>query len=389
MKNKIKKLNIPIWPIIHPEVIFSLCKIYFSQNWSWWGKYEVQFIKKFLKIHTAKYAALTVSGTMAIENALYAAGIKAGDEVIVPAYTWITTVTPIVKIGAIPVFVDIDAKTLCISPQKIEEAVTEKTKAIIPVHLYSAIADMDKIIEIANKYNLKVIEDCAHAHGAIYKNKPVGTFGLVSAFSFQQSKLLTSGEGGICITNDINIAAKLDKISHIGCSILDKFNRKDYTVPYNKCNITEFQAAVLSNQCNYLLKENFKREENAELLRNMLKDVEIIRFQESSEGTTARSYYNFVILINTNKLKSGITVHNIINDLIQDGLYAQNGYYSLVYDYNLWNISEDKYIKKDNTTAQNLSKELITFPHTLLLADKKTIKIAAEIIRKNVTKYID
>ncbi len=385
---KNKRLKIPVWPIIRFEVIPLLIKAYLSQYWSWWGRYEIKFIKKFLDIHNAKYASVTVSGTMALEAALYALGIKSGDEVIVPAYTWISTATCVAKIGAVPVFVDVDPDTYCISPEKIEEAITDKTKCIIPVHLYSSMADMESIIEIAQKYNLKVIEDCAHAHGAIYKNKPAGTIADIGAFSFQQSKLLTSGEGGICITNNYDIAKKIDRFIHIGCSIYSKSHEKDYIMPYNKCNINEFQAAILSNQCDYLLKETIKREQNAVYLENLLKDIEVIKPQKASNGTERRSFYNFAFTVDIGKLKQPVSVHNLIHDLNEEGLPAQNGYGALVYNYILWNVDKNLYIKKDDTGAKKISDEIITFPHTLLLADKKTIRAAAQIIKKVVTKYL-
>lgn len=250
MKNKIK---IPIWPLIHIEAIFSLIDVYMGKYWSWYGKYERSFINKFSKLHKIKYAFMTSSGTSALENCLRVLDIKDGDEVIVPAYTWMSTATAVLQAGAKPVFVDIDEKTLCISPKEIEKAITEKTKAIIPVHLFSSVADMKEICLIAKKHNLKIIEDCAHSIGAEYKGKPAGSIGNVSAFSFQQSKILSSGEGGICATNDSKLAMKLDKLLHIGFSVFPNNNEK--VIP-TKNLATEFQAAVLDNQFNYLEKEN-------------------------------------------------------------------------------------------------------------------------------------
>lgn len=387
MFNK-KKIKLPIWPIFHKEAIFDLLKVYVSKNWSWWGKYEIKFIKKFLQLHPAIYAITTVSGTTAIESCLVAMDIKSGDEVIVPAYTWLSTATAVIKVGATPVFVDIDEETLCISPSKIEEAITEKTKAILPVHLFSSMADMEKIKEIAEKYNLKIIEDCAQVHGMEYKNKAAGTFSDAAAFSFQQSKLLTSGEGGIVITNNRLLAEKVDKINHIGCSIYSKTNNKDYNIVPNKNVITEFQAAVLYNQCNYFLKETKLRQENAQLLENFLQDTPNIRFQKALNGITRRSFYHFVIMIDSNKLKENITIHNIINELNKFGLCAQNVYGAPIYEQMLWTIPEEKYIKKNCLVAERISKkEIIAFTHTLLLTDKKTIKKAARIISETIRNY--
>lgn len=383
-----KKIKLPIWPIFHKEAIWDLLKVYISKNWSWWGKYEIRFIRKFLQIHPAIYAITTVSGTTAIESSLIAMEIKSGDEVIVPAYTWLSTATAVIKAGATPVFVDIDKETLCISPTKIEEAITERTKAIIPVHLFSSMTDMEKIQEIAKKYNLKVIEDCAQVHGMEYKNKAAGTFSDAAIFSFQQSKLLTAGEGGIVITNNRLLAEKIDKINHIGCSLYSKTNKKDYNIVPNKNVITEFQAAVLYNQCNYFLKETTLRQKNAQLLETLLKDVPNIRFQKALDGITRRSFYHFIIIVDSGKLKENATIHNIINELNKFGLCAQNVYGAPVYEQMLWTIPEEKYIKKDCPIAEKISKnEIIAFPHTLLLTNKKTIKKAAGIISETIRNY--
>ncbi len=152
---------------------------------------------------SAKYAQCVNTGTVAIQAALKAIGIRPGDEVIVPAYTWEGTVGPVLLINAVPVFVDVDPDTYCLDAKLIEQAITPKTKAILPVHLGMRFADMDEILRIAKKHNLKVIEDCAHAHGGMWKGQGAGSMGDLGAFSFQSSKLITSGEGGAVITNNL------------------------------------------------------------------------------------------------------------------------------------------------------------------------------------------
>lgn len=389
IKQKKKKVKIPIWPIIHPEAVFSLINVYLRQNWSWWGKYEIRFIKKFLKIHPATYAIMTVSGTCALESILSALNIKQGDEVIVPALTWISTASAVVKTGAKPVFVDVNPETLCIDSEKIESAITDKTRAIIPVHLFSAMAEMERIAEIAKKYNLKVIEDCAHAVAMQYKGKAAGTIGDAGAFSFQQSKLLTAGEGGMVILNNRKLAEKIDKINHIGCSLYSRSADKDFEIVPSKYVITEFQSAVLENQCNYVLKEAELRQKNAQYLEELLCKTEGIRVQKTSEGTTRRNYFYFVIIVDSDRFKPETNINNVIEDINNEGLFAQNVWGSPVYDYNLWTVPKDLYIKQPCPMAEKISRnEIIALPHTLLLTDKKTIKKAADIILKVLGKYI-
>ncbi len=376
------------WPPIRITTLFKIIRTYLNGYWSWYGRNEIEFIRKFTKLQTVKYAITTVSATSALETILCALNIGKGDEVIVPAYTWISTVTAIAKVGAIPVIVDIDPQTLCISPQKIKEAISDKTKAIIPVHLFSAMADMDSINKIAQENNLKVIEDCAHAHGAKYKDKGAGSLSDAGAFSFQQSKLMCSGEGGIITTNNLDTARICDSIIHIGWSIFNKTANPPKNAICSKTVITEFQCAILSDACDYIEKETKIREENANYLESLLKDVNQIRFQKTSDGTTRRSYYYFIFMLNLDKFKKGITKYNIIEDLRKEGLPADNGWGVPVYKHELWNLSNDMYKKIYTLNAENISmNEVICFPHQILLTNKRNIYKAAGIIKNVIQKY--
>lgn len=153
------------------------------------------------------------NGTVTIESALHALGIGPGDEVIVPALTWIATAMAVHYVGATPVFADIEADTWCIDPAKIESAITPATKAVIPVHLYGSMADMEKIMDIADKNNLHVIEDCAHAQGGVWDGKGLGSIGVVVSFSFQESKTLSSGEGEFALPMTKNLQASFIVLS--------------------------------------------------------------------------------------------------------------------------------------------------------------------------------
>lgn len=189
------KANVPAWPPADEETAEQLKEIYLSHAWSFYGKHEVAFNEEFAAYTGAASCAMMANGTVTLEVAMQALGIGPGDEVIVPAYTWLATGTAVVVVGATPVVVDIEPDTYCIDPVEVEKAITPKTRAIIPVHLYGSMADMDKIMEIARKHNLSVIEDCAHAHGSEWAGKHAGTLGDVGSFSFQQSKTIASGEG--------------------------------------------------------------------------------------------------------------------------------------------------------------------------------------------------
>jgi perosamine synthetase len=173
------------------------------------GKYIQEFENKFAKFCGVKYGVATSNGTAALHLALVSLGIGEGDEVIIPTLTFIATANVARYTGVKPVFVDSHPDYWCIHPEKIKEKITPKTKAIIPVHLYGHPCDMDPIMEIVERYNLYIIEDAAEAHGAEYKGQKVGSFGDISCFSFYGNKIITTGEGGMCLTNNRELAEKM------------------------------------------------------------------------------------------------------------------------------------------------------------------------------------
>lgn len=187
--------EIPAWPVTSDKVAEKLKEVYLSGKWSFNGPEEQKFAKDFARYNNAEYGVVMANGTVTLESTLHALNIGPGDEVIVPALTWIATAMAVHYVGATPVFVDIEADTWCLDPAKLEEAITPATKAVIPVHLYGSMADMEKIMDIADKNNLYVIEDCAHAQGGVWNGKGLGSIGIVGSFSFQESKTLSSGEG--------------------------------------------------------------------------------------------------------------------------------------------------------------------------------------------------
>ena len=166
----LRKTPFPSWPTSTKEEALALEDVLTSTKWGgqpFPGKHSAAFAKKFAEVHTVKYAQCVNTGTVAIQAALKAVGIRPGDEVIVPAYTWEGTVGPVLLVNAVPVFVDVDPDTYCLDAKLIEKAITPKTRVILPVHLGMRFADMDEILRVARKHNLKVIEDCAHAHGGM------------------------------------------------------------------------------------------------------------------------------------------------------------------------------------------------------------------------------
>ena len=225
------------------------------------GEVVEKFEDEFAKFCGTKYAIATDNGTSALMVALVSAEIGAGDEVITTPFTFIATANSIVFTGAKPVFVDIDPNTFNIDVKKIEEKITKKTKAILPVHLYGLMADMPAINEIAKKHKLVVIEDAAQAHGADIKGKRAGNWGNAATFSFYPTKNMTTGEGGMITTNDKNLAERAKLFRNQG------MKRRYYhdVVGYN-FRMTEIAAAIGIEQLKKLDKFNEKRIENADYL---------------------------------------------------------------------------------------------------------------------------
>ena len=227
----------------------------YMRSWYIEGEEDDAFEKAFAEYCSSKYCIGVGNGLDALFLALKALGVKEGDEVIVPSNTYIATALAVTYVGASPVFVEPDIKTFNIDPNRIENAITKKTKAIMPVHLYGQACDMDPIMEIAKKYNLYVVEDCAQAHGATYKGKVVGSFGNAAGFSFYPGKNLGAlGDAGAIVTNDERIANKIRALGNYGSDY-----KYHHIYQGNNSRLDELQAAFLAVKLPYLDKVNMER----------------------------------------------------------------------------------------------------------------------------------
>jgi len=264
------------------------------------GKYVKKFEEEFAKYCGVRHGISVVNGTAAIHLALLALGIKEGDEIIMPNFTMIGSAFPVKYIGAKPVFVDSETETWNIDPKKIEEKITDKTKAIMVVHIYGHPCDMNPIIEIAKKYNLKVIEDAAEAHGAEYNGRRCGSLGDIACFSFYANKMITTGEGGMVVTNDDNLARKCRYYKNL-CFPLDgsrTYFHEEIGFNYRMSNVI---AAIGLAQLEKIDEFIESRRRNNILYRYFLKDVEGITFQDEKENST-NVYWMNGIVINPEKI---------------------------------------------------------------------------------------
>ncbi len=256
---------------LQAEIDQATRKVY-EKGWFILGQQVEKFEENFAQYCGAKYAVGVASGTDAIQLALIASGIQAGDEIITVANTCVPTLSAISATGGVPILVDINPKTFTIDPHRIEERITSKTKAIVPVHLYGQCADMNPILEIASKYGLKVIEDCAQAHGAKYNGCLAGTMGDAGAFSFYPSKNLGAfGDGGLVITNDQVIAETVTKLRNYG-----QEKRYHHSIKGFNSRLDELQAAILNVKLPYLDNWNQRRRDIAQRYHQAFANREII-----------------------------------------------------------------------------------------------------------------
>lgn len=284
-------IKVPIAkPIIGEEEIENVVEVLKSGMIAQ-GPKVMEFEEKFANWIGAKYGIATNSGTSALHVALLACGIGEGDEVITTPFTFIASGNAIVYTGATPVFADIDLDTYTIDPDKIEDLITDKTKAILPVQLYGQAADMDKIREIAEKHDLKIIEDAAQAHGAEYNGEKVGTLGDMACFSFYPTKNMTTSEGGMITTDDEELAKKAQMFRAHGAS--ERYHHDE--IGYN-FRMTDIAAAIGLAQLKVIDEFNDKRISNADYLNEQLKDIEGIVTPKSPDNYK-HVYHQYTILV--------------------------------------------------------------------------------------------
>lgn len=280
------------------------------------GKYVKEFEQKFAKYCDSKHAVAVTSGTTALHIALTALDIKKGDEVIIPSFTMIACAFAVCYTGAKPVFVDVDKNTWTIDVNKIEEKITSKTKAIMPVHIFGNPCDMSKIVKIAKKYKIHIVEDCAEAHGATYKGKKAGSFSSISAFSFFANKNLTTGEGGMVVTNNENYYNKLKYYRNM-CYPLDKprtYEHFDIGFNYRMTNLQAAIGLAQTERAEYYKKLRIK---NHELYKQYLKDVKGIIFQKNQKGSVNVAWMNTILV---DEKKYGKTKNQLVEYLKQNGV---------------------------------------------------------------------
>ena len=339
------------------------------------GRFIPEFEEGFAQYCGAEYGVATSNGTTALHLALTAFGIGEGDEVIVPTLTFVATASAVKHTRAEPVLVDAHPDYWCIDPEKIEEAITKKTRAIIPVHLYGHACDMDAIMSIARKHRLYVIEDAAEAHGSEYKGKKVGSFGDINCFSFYGNKLITTGEGGMCLTDDKELAVKMKSLRDHGMNP-DKRYWYD-TIGFNY-RMTNLQGAVGVAQLKKLDKFIESKRDILRWYSEGLKDLVakgLIRLQPQMPWVKYVCWMYSILIEDS----FGINRDELMRELGEKGIDTRPFFYPL-------HIMPPYKISKNFPTAEELSKRGICLPSGVGLG-KKNIMCITDVIENLSTKH--
>lgn len=390
----------PKWPIAGKNEEKWMLEVVRSGQWSWIGAHERAFCEEYAKFIGGKYCVCLANGTVTIQCALQAVGVVPGDEVIVPGMTWVATAQAALDIGANVVLVDIDPETLCIDPKSIEKAITKRTKAIIPVHLYGCMCDMDAIMKIAAKHKLKVIEDVAHQQGSRWRNKGAGAIGDAGSYSFQQSKILSSGEGGAVVCNDRGIYETIFALKQVGWKPKNADQSLfDNLEPGNRYGhnyrITEMQCVLLRGGLLRLAEQNRRREDFARTLTAGLKDIGgPLRAARIDPRVTRQAFYAMTLVYDPAKA-GGLSRSDYAAALQAEGCHL-GGIYWPVYSSPLLNLYDNTSPVpfRNAKTMQNyrtlklpnveraFKETAVTISHAHMLGTRAYLKQMLKAIRK-------
>jgi L-glutamine:2-deoxy-scyllo-inosose/3-amino-2,3-dideoxy-scyllo-inosose aminotransferase len=335
----------PEWPVWDQRDIDAVTEVIKSGRWGGFpypGPKTAELARKFAELQGGGYAVPMANGTVTMEVACRAADIGWGDEVIVPAYTFQATAAAPMAAGAIPVIVDVDPNTYCLDPKAVEKAITPKTKAIIPVHLGHQMADMDAIMALAEKYNLIVIEDCAHAHGAKWNGQGAGTIGHFGSFSLQSSKTLTTGEGGILLCHTRELAAKAASIIDCGRPHALGGGPEDESMDYQvggNYRLSEIAAALALVGIERFPAQAKQREEMAAYMDESLSEVPGVRVLKRDPRHTTRSFYRYMFAISPEEF--GVEHDVLCAALDAEGVGCWVGYEAM-HNYTLFQPQKSK-----------------------------------------------
>lgn len=323
----IRTADYPRWPIWDDDERTRLSSV--LEQGGWWqgdGDVAARFANDFASYHGARFGLALTNGTHTLEAALIACDIGEGDEVIVPAMTFVASATAVLAVNATPVIVDVDSDTLCIDPVAAEAAINERTRAIVAVHVAGAAADLDALTSLCQRRGLRLVEDCAHAHGTTWRGRGVGSWGDFGSFSMQRSKLMTAGEGGVLIGNDEALCDRAWAYADCG-RVKGEWFYHHATVGTN-LRMTEWQGAVLAAQLTRFPEQNRVRNENAVALNAALDELPGIRTPRRDRRMGLQGNYCFVFHYDASEF-AGLPLRRFEAALAAEGIPLGVSYPSL------------------------------------------------------------
>jgi len=383
---------VPRWPMVSEEDKRAVLDVLESGRWCrlYAGSKAEQFEKAFAEYHDARYGIAVSNGTVALELALKTVGVGFGDEVLVPAVTFIATASAVTEVGAVPIFVDVKPETATVDPESLEESITERTKAAIVVHYAGYPVNFDEVLPIIKRHDIILIEDCAHAHGTEWRGRKVGAIGDMGCFSFQESKSLTAGEGGIVLTDRDDLAERARLIHNIG-RVVGKPGYEHYILSSNY-RMTEMQAALLLSKLKTLPKETETKHVNGEYLAERLRKIGGVEPLERDPRVTKRGYYFFVVRYNPEEFE-GLPKSLFVKALNAEGVPSGKGYGMPLYRQPAFKRENLKdvlpswvrmpgYEKLNLPGAERFTASEVTLPHRILLAGREALDLVVSSIEK-------
>lgn len=364
------------WPVFDGREKAALTEVLESGSWGGYNPVVRRFESAFAAFHGVPYAVTTSNGTVTLEGALLAAGIKPGDEVIVPPISFISTATAVLRVGAIPVFADV-GRDYNLDPVRVAEALTPRTRAIIPVHFAGRPAGMDNLGVIARARNLTVVEDAAHAHGASWQGRPAGSLGHIASFSFQQSKNLTAGEGGILIGNN-------EALIESARSIFNQGRRPggawyEHVRLGTNQRLTAWQAAILMVQLERLPAQLEQRARSAEQLDRLLAQFDFVELPPPDPRVTRHSYYLYMLRLRLDKL-AGLSKDVFLEALAAEGIPGAGSYPRPLYEHKLFEQYE--FVRTSCPEAEAVCRESFWVSHEVMLAAPADLECFAAALEK-------
>ncbi len=376
----------PRWPQWDEQERERLLAVLASGDWGGYSEGVRQFEQRFGERHQAKHCIAVANGTLSLEAALRVLGVGPGDEVIVPPYTFIATANAVRLTGATPVFADIEPDTYNLDVEQVEKAISKRTKAIIPVHFAGLSVDLDELLLVAQAHDLAVVEDAAHAHGASWQGQPLGTHGDIGSFSLQASKNLTAGEGGILLTNDDDLAAKLWSYVNQGRSANGAWYEHDLLG--SNLRITGWQAGILLAQLERLDDQLQRRQANARRLNEILEEIDGPTPMRWDPRADNHAFHLFMMRYDPRKF-GGLPREQFVEALRAEGVPCSTGYAVPLYKQQPLAKPHSRILPCP--VAEQACQEAVWITQNLLLAEQDEIDEIGQAIvkiRENVNDLL-